>query len=298
MSQADADRPGGSVIVISSHVVRGSVGNRAAVFALETLGFPVWAIPTVVLPWHPGHGRATRIVPPPRDFAAMLDDLARSPFLGEVSAVLTGYLGDAGQAEPVARLIDAVKAQNPKALHVCDPVIGDADGLYVPQATAAAIRDVLLPRADLATPNRYELEWLTGESSQTNADLMRMAERLGLARLLVTSAHPVMDKAQANLLVSGKRAWLAEHRHMDGAPNGPGDLTAALMTGRLLMGQSDETALQTVTASVFEVLARSVKAGADELRLTAESHSLIRPMAMVSMRQMVRAAPKRTMDTQ
>ena len=212
--------------------------------------------------------------------------------------MLTGDPGDAGQAEPVARLIEAVKARNPKALHVCDPVIGDAGGLHVPQATAAAIRDILLPRADLATPNRFELEWLTGQTSTTNADLMRMAERLGLPRLLVTSAHPVMDKAQANLLVSGKRAWLAEHRHMDGAPNGPGDLTAALMTGRLLMGQSDETALQTVTASVFEVLARSVKAGADELRLTAESHSLIRPMAMVSMRQMVRAAPKRNVDTQ
>ena len=46
----------GAVIVISSHVVRGSVGNRAAVFALETLGYPVWALPTIVLPWHPGHG--------------------------------------------------------------------------------------------------------------------------------------------------------------------------------------------------------------------------------------------------
>jgi pyridoxine kinase len=52
-----------AVIVISSHVVRGSVGNRAAVFALETLGYPVWALPTVILPWHPGHSRATRIVP-------------------------------------------------------------------------------------------------------------------------------------------------------------------------------------------------------------------------------------------
>jgi pyridoxine kinase len=52
-----------AVIVISSHVVRGSVGNRAAVFALETLGHPVWAVPTVILPWHPGHGPAKRIVP-------------------------------------------------------------------------------------------------------------------------------------------------------------------------------------------------------------------------------------------
>ncbi len=53
----------GAVIVISSQVARGSVGNRAMVFALERLGFPVWAVPTVLLPHHPGHGPAERIVP-------------------------------------------------------------------------------------------------------------------------------------------------------------------------------------------------------------------------------------------
>src|SRR3546814_17270297 len=58
----------GAVIVISSHVVRGSVGNRAAVFGLETLGLPVWALPTIVLPWRPGHGPATRLTFPEADF--------------------------------------------------------------------------------------------------------------------------------------------------------------------------------------------------------------------------------------
>ena len=52
-----------AVIVVSSHVARGSVGNRAAVFALETLGHPVWAVPTVVLPWHPGHDAQVRPQP-------------------------------------------------------------------------------------------------------------------------------------------------------------------------------------------------------------------------------------------
>ncbi len=84
MSAEHTDAPR-AVIVISSHVVRGSVGNRAAVFALETLGFPVWAVPTVILPWHPGHGRATRIVPPLDQFKAMMADLERAPWLGEVA---------------------------------------------------------------------------------------------------------------------------------------------------------------------------------------------------------------------
>ena len=90
-STARQDRP--AVISISSHVARGTVGNRAVVLALESLGFPVWAVPTVTLPWHPGHGPSTRIVPPPAQFAAMVDDLAGSPWLGEVGAVITGYFG-------------------------------------------------------------------------------------------------------------------------------------------------------------------------------------------------------------
>src|SRR5690606_38585310 len=151
-----------AVIVISSHVARGSVGNRAAVFALEQLGFQVWAVPTIMLPWHPGHGPGTRIVPDAEQFSALMKNLADAPWLGEVGAVLSGYLGDAGQAEAVAALVRAVRARNADALYLCDPVTGDAGGLYVPQATAEAMRDLLLPLADIATPNRYELEWLCG----------------------------------------------------------------------------------------------------------------------------------------
>eukprot|EP01037_Dinobryon_pediforme_P024174 gene24174-25886_t len=64
-----------AVIVVSSLVSRGSVGGRGAVFALERLGHRVWFVPTVWLPWHPGHGRATRIVTPAADFAGVIDDL-------------------------------------------------------------------------------------------------------------------------------------------------------------------------------------------------------------------------------
>jgi hypothetical protein len=151
-----------AVIVISSHVVRGAVGNRAAVFALESLGFPVWAVPTVTLPWHPGHGRATRLVPDASEFAALINDLAHAPWLGEVGAIMTGYLGSSSQAAPIAALVRALKTLNPDAIYLCDPVIGDASGLYVPETTAAAIRDHLMPLADIATPNRFELGWLTG----------------------------------------------------------------------------------------------------------------------------------------
>lgn len=275
-----------AVIVVSSHVARGSVGNRAAVFALETLGHPVWAVPTVVLPWHPGHGPATRIVPDADQFSAFMKDLERAPWLGEVAAVLSGYLGDARQAADVAALVKRVKARNAAALYICDPVMGDAGGLYVPEATAVAMRDLLLPLADIATPNRYELEWIVGGRLDEMRSVIAAALDLGPPRMLVTSAPAMMAGGIGNLLVTPTEALLAEHRQIPGPPNGLGDLTAAVFLARLMAGQPDAKALQTTTAAVYEILARTAKRGGDELQLETDARSLSHPMAMVQFRHL------------
>jgi pyridoxine kinase len=276
-----------AVLVISSHVVRGSVGNRAAVFALETLGHPVWAVPTVVVPWHPGHGPAKRIIPPEQQFDDLIADLERAPWLGEIGAVLTGFLGQASQAAGIARLIETIKAKNPDVIYLCDPIIGDKGGLYVPEATAIAIRDRLMPLADIATPNRYELAWLTGVPLEDNKAIMEAALDAGPATMLVTSAVPMMAGSTGNILLTPTLAMMAEHRHVDGPTNGLGDLTAALFLSRIMQDVPLEKALQGTTAAVFEVMARAAKRGADELMLEADASSLSSPMAMVQMRRLV-----------
>ncbi|GAB4350477.1 MAG: pyridoxal kinase PdxY [Oricola sp.] len=274
------------MVVISSHVARGAVGNRAAVFALETLGFPVWAVPTVTLPWHPGHGPVPRIVPDAGAFSEFMAALAGSRHLGEVGAVLTGYLGSAEQAEPVADFIAAVRRANPDAVHVCDPVLGDRGGLYVPEQVAEAIRDLLFATADIVTPNRHEFAWLTGTEAATNEDIRAAAGGLAMRHVLVTSAHSLLAGGTGNLLVSGRHATLVEHRHIDNPPNGPGDLTAALFLARLMSGAEPAKALQLATASVYELVARACKRGSDELMLETDQASLERPMAMVQLRQL------------
>jgi pyridoxine kinase len=275
-----------AVVVISSHVARGAVGNRAAVFALETLGFPVWAVPTVILPWHPGHGRATRIVPSAEQFSALLADLERAPWLGEVGAVLSGYLGDASQAEAVASLVKAVKRQNPGALYACDPVMGDSGGLYVPEQTAIALRDRLVPLADIATPNRYELEWLAAAKLPDLRATIAAALDAGPPTMLVTSAQSMIADGTGNLLLDGRHALLCEHRLIDKPPNGLGDLTAAVYLARVLSGQPAAKALQSTTAAVYEILARTAKRGGDELQLETDAQSLSHPMAMVQLRHL------------
>ena len=283
----------GTVIVISSHVVRGTVGNRAAVFALETLGHPVWALPTVILPWHPGHGKSTRMAIGADDFDAMVSDLLRAPWRGEVKAVLSGYLGSAAQARSVARLVAGLKAEDPDLLYMCDPVCGDEHGLYIAEETAIAIRDLLVPLASIATPNRFELAWLAGAPLETSAAVMDAALSLGPARVLVTSSPPLMAGSTGNLLLSGRSALLAEHRLVPDPPNGTGDLLAAIFLSRLMEGLSEERALLTATASVFEIVARTARRGADELTLEQDASSISTPMAMVQVRRLMHPAQAR-----
>lgn len=256
-------RQGDAVIVVSSHVVRGSVGNRAMVPALEALGLTVWAVPTVTLAWHPGHGPATRIVADGDAFAGLIGDLCRAPWLAEVAAVASGYLGNAAQAAEVARLVAAVRAARPDAVYLCDPVIGDEGGLYVPANTAIAIRDTLLPLANLATPNRFELEWLVDRALPDNAALEDAARSLAIANVVVTSAFA--EEGIGNLLVGTGEARLIGHERAKHPPHGTGDLLAATLLGRIVKGEPPHEALRGATASVLAAVTRAVAAGADEL---------------------------------
>ncbi len=187
----------------------------------------------------------------------------------------------------------ALRERNPDLFYACDPIIGDAGGLYVPVEIATAIRELLMPLATLATPNRFELSWLAGAALETNADLLEAAVDLGPSRVLVTSAIPMMSGGTGNLYLSGRHALLAEHRLIDSPPNGTGDLLSAVFLARLLEGLPEERALQMATASVYEIIARSRKRDADELTLEQDASSLATPMAMVQMRRLLHPSQAR-----
>jgi pyridoxine kinase len=283
MPASPAPAPKPAILVVSSSVVRGAVGGRGAVFALERFGHPVWSVQTVTLPWHPGHGRAGRIVPDEAAFAALIDDLCRAPWLGEIGAILTGYMGAPSQPEAVARLIDAVKAARPDALYLCDPVMGDGGKLYVPEATAAAIRDHLVPRADILTPNPTELGFLAGDLALPAEALTEAVARLAAPRIAVTSAAGTEGEI-TTLLVSrdGGETLRASHAAIGGrVPNGTGDLFAALLLAHLVEGRSDADALRLATAAVADAIDAAARLGVDELPLAAIQDQLLEPLTPV-----------------
>ncbi|MEM1040033.1 MAG: pyridoxal kinase [Pseudomonadota bacterium] len=306
-----------SIIVISSHVVRGTVGNRAAAFALETLGHPVWAVPTVTLSWHPGHiptaGAPTRLFASPEDFAALLKSLEAAPWLPEVGGILSGYLGDAAQADAIASLVQTAGKANPDLLYAADPVIGDGDRLYVPLEVAEAVRDRLVPLADIVTPNPFELAWLVkglmnDAPAMTPHAVVAMAEALSakwnVSSVLATSAPAMLTGHIANLLVEAKtqdragEAHMAEHRAFAQVPNGLGDLTAALYLSAAVQNKSSgktdggAAGLRQVTSAVASVLKRHMTVQGDELALEASTDELKRPSVPVNMRALSGPARK------
>ncbi len=275
------------IVVISSHVAYGCVGNRAIGFALERLGFRVWLVPTILLPRHPGHGPVDAIPLSDAAFADHLAALANLPDIANIGAVLSGYLASPAQAEAVANFVSAVKTARPDALYLCDPVIGDAGALYVEAATATAIRDLLLPLADIATPNWFEAAWLAGQEYDSNsppADVREIAARLGVEITVITSLPALMVGQIANALIEKDTVTLAEHRRMECNARGTGDLFAAMFLGRLMAGHSARAALQLASATLADVVSLTARSGKDELELVKAQQAIVEPHAQVTMR--------------
>jgi pyridoxine kinase len=254
------------VLALSSHVARGCVGLAATVPALQWLGHEVWALPTIVLASRPGLGRLVRHELPPPDLDAMLGALEADGCWASLEAVFTGYFPSPQSVAIAARAVTRIKAVNPKALVLVDPVLGDTGRLYISRETAEAIRDQLLPLATIATPNLFELQWLTGAAAAARDDIARTAHTLGPPMTIVTSALQTPESIATLLVAAGAFLELSVPVR-SGIPNGAGDLLAGLLLGHLLNGHATEAALDASLQNLDRVLAAS--AGQPVLQLAA-----------------------------
>jgi pyridoxine kinase len=254
------------VLAISSHVVRGHVGLDATVPALQRLGHEVWPLPTVLVASRPGLGRLAKHEFPAESLGAMLAALEADGCWTSLGAVITGYFPSATAVLAVARAIARIKARRPELPVLIDPVVGDAGRLYVSQPTAEAIRDALLPMATIATPNLFELSWLTGWDLRSPAQVAACARQLGPPTVVVTSVRQTASVV-ATLLVGKDKRLEREMRKRDDVPNGAGDLFAGLFLGHWLNGSTAEAVLDASLADLDRVLAAS--AGRDVLELAA-----------------------------
>jgi pyridoxine kinase len=250
------------------------------VFPLQCLGIEAWALDTVAFSNHTGHGRWRGEVVAARQVAELFEGIADLGVLPSLDAVLSGYIGAAETGAVLLDIVARVKAANPNALFCCDPVIGDVDtGSYVRDGVAEFFRDNALGLADIVTPNRFELEYLTGCSIASLAEAVEAAAALraqGPAVVLVTSLDAEPDRL--TMLASGADgAWTVETPRLPAMLNGCGDVTAALFLAHLLRGAAVSEALAATAGSMFAVIETTLGLGRYELALVAARQELIRP---------------------
>jgi pyridoxine kinase len=272
-----------NLLSVQSHVAYGHVGNAAAVFPLQRLGIEVWPIHTVQFSNHTGYGAWTGRVFDGATIHELMDGIAARDALSRCDGVLSGYMGGADIGAAILDAVAAVKAANPKALYCCDPVIGDVGrGVFVRPGIPEFMRDHAVRRADVITPNQFELEYLAGRSTATLADALAAVEAvhaMGPRAILVTSLHneETPDDAVDLMASTAQGRWRIRTPQLPISINGAGDAIAALFFAHYMQTGSAAEALARAASSIFGILKRTSEAGSREILLIEAQDEIAAP---------------------
>lgn len=272
-----------TILSIQSSVAYGHVGNSAATFPLMRVGVEVWPVITVHFSNHTGYGAWRGPLLAASDIAEVVTGIDERGVLGRVDAVLSGYQGAEAVGAEVLRAVDLVRERNPRAVYCCDPVIGDVGrGIYVRSGIPEFMRDKVVPAAQIVTPNHFELDFLTGRTTTSVAEVLDAADALrekGPEVVLVTSTvlegdHPEEIRM---LAVTADGAWQVITPRLERNFTGSGDLTAALFLAHHLEGDDVGQAMGRTADAVYSLLKATTEAGSAELLLVQAQEQLVAP---------------------
>jgi hydroxymethylpyrimidine/phosphomethylpyrimidine kinase len=205
----------GRVLIIAGSDSGGGAGIQADIKTVTALGgYAATAITAVTVQNTLGVSEVHPIPLPviEAQARAVLSDIGADP-------LKTGMLGDAATVELVAALLEeaAVPA-------VVDPVmIAKGGAPLLAEPAVWAVRERLVPRAALLTPNAPEAEALTGLAVASTDDLRRAGERLlaaGARAVLMKGGHVPGERVTDVLMTpDGETAFEGERiatRHTHG----------------------------------------------------------------------------------
>lgn len=155
-----------------------------------------------------------------------------------VAAVKTGMLANRTIARMVARMADSLLTERP---WVVDPVMIASSGAALLRADAQdCVREDLLPRATVLTPNVPEAEVLLGRRLTRQSQLERAANDLRLLgpRAVLLKGGHMSGKEVIDVYVDadGTTLFRTERRRFNG--HGTGCCLASLIAARLALGET------------------------------------------------------------
>lgn len=306
MVNADVTPPHRRVLSIQSHVTSGYVGNKAAVFPLQLLGYDVDVLNSCYLSNHTGYANGA---PGKRLLGAELKEamegMRANGLLTEVTHLLTGYIGTPSCLEAIVETLKVLRAEtNRNLVFVCDPVLGDNGKLYVSEAQIQIYIDMVLDLATILTPNCFELSLLTKIDICSEEDAFKacdyLHEKHGIKTIFVTGTCFEKLKKSVSVLVSSKigsgpSRFAVDADYIDGHFTGSGDLmTALLLAWTDKLPENLVLACSNAMASVSAVLQSTVRLPKTkgltpfpELRLVQSREVILEPpQELVTVRQL------------
>jgi pyridoxine kinase len=290
------------------------VGNKAAVFPLQLLGFDVDVVNSVHFSNHTGYDNGFEgDILKGEQLRSIMNGLHRNNLLSEIGHILTGYIGSESFLEAVVDAVKMVreevgrKSEN-RLRFVCDPVLGDKGKFYVPKELVRLYREKVIPLADVLTPNQFEVEQLTGIAIRSIDDAKRACHELhvmGPSLVIITSMELDSNKESNSMTIMASQiqqtpingnmteaqelAWRIDCPILAGHFTGTGDLCAALFlahTAKLFDAPQNVNqipdAMERVVNTMFAILKRtseglgqSVKSR--ELKLVQSKDLILKP---------------------
>ncbi|MEK4909633.1 pyridoxine/pyridoxal/pyridoxamine kinase [Niallia sp. FSL M8-0099] len=247
------------VLTLAGSDTSGGAGIQADLKTFQELGvYGMTALTTIVTMDPKNHWHHNVF---PQDINTVNAQLETVLSVG-IDAMKTGMLGSVEIIEAAAKLIDENNIKNV----VIDPVMickGEDEVLH--PETADALRELLVPRATVVTPNLFEAWQLaqTDKPIKTVEDLKEAAAKiheLGPKYVLIKGGSKLGHEKAIDLLYDGKEFTIFESELIDTTyTHGAGCTNSAAITAELAKGATVEEAVQTAKDFITAAISNGFK---------------------------------------
>lgn len=277
-----------NILSIQSHVSYGYVGNKAATFPLQSLGFEVWPINTVQFSNHTGYGHWQGDVCTAEHIRSIIQGLISLDLAKQCDAILSGYIGDKEIGGVILETVQQFRQINPQLIYLSDPVMATPNGkaCFVKPDIPDFFRHQSLSKASIMTPNHFEAEFLYGKKINNVNDLKNAADffhNQGILIIIITSLNlkekitPSSVKNPTAFLSNKQEQWFATMPNAQAMFNGSGDLFSALYLGHFLLSHDALMAFRLALNKTYQVIQTTIAANSHELKIIGNDYKHAAP---------------------
>lgn len=245
-------------LTIAGSDTSGGAGIQADLKTFQELGVYGMTSLTTIVTMDPHNGWAHNVFPIP---ASTLKPQLETTIDGVgVDALKTGMLGSVEIIEMVAETIEKHNFKNV----VVDPVMvcKGADEALHPE-TNDCLRDVLVPKALVVTPNLFEAYQLSGIKISSLEDMKEAAKKihaLGAKYVLIKGGSKLGTETAIDVLYDGETFDLLESEKIDTTnTHGAGCTYSAAITAELAKGKTVKEAVKTAKEFITAAIRYSFK---------------------------------------